>query len=128
MTDDRPDGIELLEAARAAVLGELLPELPEARRYTALMIAGALAIATREWAAGSAPAQAERRGLAAILGAPGEPAELEPLRRRLADALRRGEHDGARAVHRHLLESCLARTRVSNPKELAILDPPPKDD
>ena len=48
--NDRPDATELLAIARRTLLDELLPRLPEELRYTALMIANAMAIASREHA------------------------------------------------------------------------------
>ncbi|MDB5381037.1 MAG: hypothetical protein JWO26_669 [Rhodospirillales bacterium] len=42
-----PDAANLLETARALLLAELLPALPEAQKMNARMIANAMAIAAR---------------------------------------------------------------------------------
>lgn len=44
----RPNGSELLAAARRTLLDELLPLLPAAKTYDALMIGNAMAMAARE--------------------------------------------------------------------------------
>ncbi|MCS6853775.1 MAG: DUF6285 domain-containing protein [Elioraea sp.] len=44
---ERPDAAELIEIARATVLDELLPALPETHRLAARMVANALGIAKR---------------------------------------------------------------------------------
>ena len=46
-----PSAAELLEIARATILSEIAPALPEGQRYCALMAANALAIAGRDLAA-----------------------------------------------------------------------------
>jgi hypothetical protein len=102
MTDDRPDGAELLAMARATLLEDILPELPQARRYDALMIASAMAMAKREL---------EARPMAAEQGT------LE----RLASELREGKRDGDQETFGALLESCRARVRVSQPRALALV-------
>ena len=55
---ERPDAAGLLEAARDVLLRELLPQLPESKRFEARMVANAMAIAGRETAADAAPAAA----------------------------------------------------------------------
>ena len=45
---DISDAEDLMATARDALLNELLPALPKDRRYAALMIANAMAIAARE--------------------------------------------------------------------------------
>ncbi len=108
MIDDRPDGAELLTVARATLLEDLLPELPPARRYDALMIANAMAMAQREL---------EARSLAA---------EGDVLKH-LASELRAGERDGDQETYGGLLESCIGRVRVSQPRALALLGPVGED-
>lgn len=92
---DRPDAKELLEAARAALMAEVLPLLPPDRRMTGLMVASALAIAARE--------------LAAPL-----PAQLEV---KTAD-IRAGRHDTDRPLYKALLADAKARALISNPKDV----------
>ena len=114
---DRPDAARLLEQARASLLTELLEALPGDKRYTALMVANALAIAQREIADGDAVSQGERDTLTALLsGKDGE--ELKDLEQRLATEIRDGRHDGSDKVHRSLMESCVRRLRITNPKHL----------
>jgi len=60
-----PSAADLLEIARAAILAEIAPSLPEAQRYAALMAANALAIAGRDLAAASTAA-AEISRIAAL--------------------------------------------------------------
>ena len=68
--NDRPDARNLLETARNVFIAEILPALPAASRYTALMIANAMAIAQREIAAGDAPLAAECERLSTCRGSP----------------------------------------------------------
>jgi hypothetical protein len=106
--DDRPDGAELLAVARATLLEDLLPELPPAWRYQALMIANAMAMARRELEARSPAAERE-------------------VLEHLASELRAGTWDGDQETHRALLESCVGRVRVSQPRALALLGPVGED-
>ena len=108
MIDDRPDGAELLAVARATLLEDLVPELPQARRYQALMIANAMAMARREL---------ESRSLAA---------EGDVLKHLISE-LRAGHGDGDQETYRALLESCIGRVRVSQPRALAWLGPVGED-
>jgi hypothetical protein len=102
MMDDRPDGAELLAVARATLLEDLLPELPQSRRYQALMIANAMAMARRELESRS-------------------PAAEDDVLKHLASELRAGENDGNTEVYSTLLGSCIRRVRVSQPRALALL-------
>jgi hypothetical protein len=122
-----PDATELLAIARATLLDKLLPQLPEASRYDALMIANAMAIAIREYAAGDAPAQAELARLRTLYTQredtlAGEPLEdaLTELNRRLATDIRGGRFDGKeRAVLLdHLEKSAADELAIANPKAL----------
>ena len=126
--NDRPDARNLLETARNAFVTEVLPALPAASRYTALMIANAMAIAQREITAGEAPLRDERARLRALLPDHAEgPAEaglhdvLKGYNRRLIEAIRAGRFDGEEraALHEHLRRTTEAKLAVSNPKMLA---------
>jgi Domain of unknown function (DUF6285) len=67
---DRPAGpedLELLNAARVALRGKLLEQLPADRRYDARLVAKTIAIATSELANGTQPERAELDELAALL-------------------------------------------------------------
>ncbi len=97
-----PGGAELLRVAREELLESLLPKLPETERYTARMVANAMAIAARELA----------RGPSACLDA-----------RRFAREIRAGRHDSpasAAEAREALRDLTRARLAVSNPR---ILEP-----
>ena len=117
---DRPKGADLLLQARATLLGQLLDKLPEDKRYDALMIAQAIAIAARELEAGEG-GEGEREALEALLGTSkdgsGE-AALESLNARLAAEIRTGRYDEAEPVHALLSRDTAARLALSNPKLL----------
>jgi Domain of unknown function (DUF6285) len=124
---ERPTGAELLAAARSALLQELVTDLPEQRRYLALMIANAMAIAARELELGDEIDRAELTSLRRLYQDP-EPdssdevsARLEALNRRLCSDIRQGRFrdsaDEAR-LRDHLRRSVEARVTLSNPKAL----------
>jgi hypothetical protein len=125
--NDRPDARDLLETARNTFMAEVLPALPEALRYTALMIANAMAIAQREIAAGDAPLRAEYQRLAEILSGIAAAPDGDALRgavagynRRLANEIRAGRFDGEEraAMLKHLRRTTEEKLAVSNPKAL----------
>lgn len=115
---ERPDASGLLETARDALLRELLPHLPEAKRFEARMVANAMAIARREIPADTAPALVRLR---ALMGAPPD-APPDALLRRLAAEIRSGERDpgrpGSAAAAGALAELTRLRCAVSNPRAL----------
>jgi hypothetical protein len=124
---NRPNGADLLAIARQTFLSELMPRLPEEERYTALMVANAMANAEREAAAGDVPLRAELDRLRAIY--PSAPASDDPVtvqlnrfNRQLAVDLRKGTHEADRArreqVRTHLVLTAMERVRESNPKYL----------
>lgn len=114
---ERPDAAGLLETAREVLLRELLPHLPESKRFEARMVANAMAIARRDMAADSAPALAR---LGALFDAPD--AEPDGLLRRLAAEIRAGDRDPGRPGHAEAAEVLVELTRlrcaVSNPRAL----------
>ena len=114
---ERPDAAGLLETARDVLLSELLPHLPEAKRFEARMVANAMAIARREMPADTAPALARLRDL---LDMPN--AATDALLRRLAAEVRAGGHDpgrpGSADAARTLAELTRLRCAVSNPRAL----------
>jgi uncharacterized protein DUF6285 len=124
---DGPDSAELLEVARARLMEELLPALPPENKYSALMIAAAMAIAIRELKNGDAPQTEERDMLCKLLGV-GDPADVSmlDLNRRFAAGLRGGEFDPATPGHesalRVLRHATLSNLRESNPKYLRKAD------
>ncbi len=94
---EQPEGSVLLTEARRLAIEELVPLLPEDRRYEARMIANAMAIAGRELAALRAQA---------------------PELKALAAAIRAGKHDTDTTLRDRLAADVLARLAVSNPKAL----------
>lgn len=124
---DRPDARELLASARQTLLERVLPALPEAERYQALMVGNALAIATREIELAAQTAQREHTALADLLGAAGQDLDLPALRRALGKHIRLGLFDNTRrdeliaALH----ASVEGRLAISNPKLLNAADSAP---
>ena len=125
--NDPPTARELLGTVRDAFKAEILPALPEALRYTGLMIANALAIAQREMEAGDAPARAEHERLCKLLSEAPQALAGEALYRalavynqRLSRDIRAGRFDGAEraAMLEHLLRTTEEKLAVSNPKAL----------
>jgi hypothetical protein len=131
---DIPDAAELLDTARDALLAELAPALSKEGRYTAAMIANAMAIATREARHGAEVASREAGVLRALLADVGSDAasgaSLSELREASRRAIRTGAFDDA--AHAARITSALLRVAagwvgVSNPKALrgAPNDAPP---
>lgn len=124
---DSPDTGDLLTAARASVLHELLPALPDALHYEALMVANALAIARRMLSDAECGLQAELAALRHLYALPPVPNESSAcvytaLRRRLANDIRRGTFDTPDPRHdivQNLLwDAVVRRMRVVSPKLL----------
>ena len=123
---DVPDASELLATARETLLADLLPALPEERRYTARMIANALAIAAREAAAGNDTIRREierLRPLAAQSVPPSDPdtADVRDLRRIVVAAIRDGRFDDdahAKPLLAALEAIAADRLAISNPRAL----------
>ena len=124
---DGPDGTELLLHARALLLGEVLPALPEDQRNQARLIAKALAIAAAEQAAGQGPLEAEADALAELFGEARTPVAREAeaveetllrLNWRLAGEIRGAKRDGEAQVYAIVRAAMLARLREVNPKLL----------
>jgi hypothetical protein len=126
---DRPNGAELLKIAREALTRDLVSELPEGKRYLALMVANAMAIAARELELGDGADRSELTSLRMLFEEPGAdtsedvPDRLEALNQRLCAAIRAGTFDGGEAEARlrdHLRCSAEARVAISNPKALKV--------
>jgi hypothetical protein len=128
---DLPTGPQLLALARAVLLEELMPLLPEERRFDALLVGNCMAIAAREAAAAAAPAPAIDGAVCSLYGAAapqtaarGETDTGEPdLWRRFAKDLRVGafadspdREAQARVV---LWRLTIAKLRLANPRFLA---------
>lgn len=122
----RPCAPDLLAIARDTFAAEILPKLPESARYTALMIANALAIARREIEVGEAPLRAELDRLRELYPDVPRDVPASALRetvarysRRLAHDIRAGRYDACPAPLRgHLRATTIEKLRVSNPRLL----------
>ena len=118
---ERPDGRELLAAARRVLREKLLPRIDPSLRHDLLMAVNAISIAERGLALGTAPLDAERRRLVALLG--DDAGDLVAASRRLAARIRAGEADPGRptraAVLEHLRATGRDRLAESNPRVLA---------
>lgn len=124
---DRPNSSELLEIARTRLLAELLPALPAENKYSALMIAAAMAIAIRELDNGTAAEFEELSMLKDFLDAhDSSDASLLELNRRFSEGLRAGDFEASPsdqgAVVRLLRHITLYKLGESNPKYLTKVD------
>jgi hypothetical protein len=123
--NDRPDATELLEVARRTLLDDVLPRLPDDLRYSALMIANAMAIAAREHTAGDTDASTELVRLQELYGEP-QPAlagkalrtALSSYNQRLAADIRSGHCDGWAGLRDHLTRTSTDKLTIANPKAL----------
>lgn len=124
---DRPDRLDLLRAAEAALTDEVLPALDGPTRYTALMVASALAIARREIEAGNDPARSVLDAFAEFYGqdnvhrAGADSAErAQRLIGDLAREIRDGDYDDALLgpVYAVLRVLVIERLKHSNPRFL----------
>lgn len=125
--NNAPDGVELLRTARKVVRDKLSAGACKDRRYQALMVANAMAIAARELQTGDRFLREELRMLEELYGeSAAENAgntlreKVSGLNARLARDIRAGVMDGACAqgVRVLLKAQVIARLRVSNPKYL----------
>ncbi|MGQ0751639.1 MAG: DUF6285 domain-containing protein [Betaproteobacteria bacterium] len=124
---NRPYAPDLLAIAREAFNTEILPAVPDDKRYTALMIANALAIARREMEAGEESAQSELARLRSLFGESAREVHglelhfaLADCNRRLAGDIRAGRYDDERAaLLAHLRRTVEEKLAISNPKALA---------
>lgn len=125
---DQPTGDQLLETARAALRDELLPALPPDKRHAALMIANAMAIASRQLKNGEEHERQELTNLERILSLPSADApnnafalreQLASGNRRLCQWIREGRADPGdmyATVRDHLLAVTRRKVDESNPK------------
>jgi hypothetical protein len=125
--NNNPDATELLAIARATLLDKLLPQLPEELRYDALMIANAMAIASREHVASDNATQAELARLRDLfaerkksLTGAALAAALAGYNRRLATEIRAGRFDDKEraALLDHLAQTSADELAISNPRAL----------
>ena len=111
---NQPDPASLLAAVRAFLEESAVPNLHGAAAYQARVAAKALQIAGRELAQGPAAVQAERAGLAALLGRDGS---LAVLNAELCARLRENRIAlDDPALRAHLRRCVLARLAIDNPE------------
>ncbi len=120
---NKPQSAELLSVARAVLREQLIGELPVSKKYPAVMVANAMAIAARELEQ-AGPSRNVDRALADLMDAPQPSDRLWPD---LIKRLRRGQFGAGEkpteALRRLLLDEVTDRLRVSNPKILEPSDP-----
>ncbi|MEH6361702.1 MAG: DUF6285 domain-containing protein [Amylibacter sp.] len=122
---DNPQADDLLKIAEATFRQEILPYLPADKKYTALMIANAMRIATRQFECGENEAAAEIAALSELLGhsaADNDPDVLNNLNKQFATAIRSGAfasgNEGHDKARKHLLTSVQNRLAEVNPKAI----------
>lgn len=120
---DRPQGHELLAIAAKTFREQLLPALPEEKKYAAMMLLNALSIAERQLANGEEALHAEVEALSAALGiaVPADAslnAQLGTLNRALAQRIRKGGAEDAPELQQLLWAITLQKVRESGPRYL----------
>lgn len=111
-------GADLLQAAREALLGEVVPGLTGQQRYAALMVANALKMVERELAAAGDLRAADHaiQRFAGSAGGADEPAKI------LGTALRSGRHDGDPRLHHALYARAIQAVAVTRPDILTTAE------
>jgi hypothetical protein len=116
---DRPTAADLVETARRLLGDDDLDDLPDERRYDALMIANAMAIAGRMEQMDGGEMAKERDRLAQLLEVSGD---RESLIRELAKRIRSGAYDPGSGLYMQVWECLhtitLRRVGESNPRAL----------
>jgi hypothetical protein len=107
MQDD-PAGAALLDAARRALVEDVVPGLTGRPRYVALMVANAIGIAAREIAQADRLGETAGRVLAGSTGA-GDPLDA------LVRAIRSGARDADPDLHAALIAAADAAAAVWKP-------------
>lgn len=114
---DKPAGSELLKLARNILRGSLLKHIPEADKYTALMVANAMAIAARQMENGEAFEHEELVRLRELLA--DDAVSLEEGYRTLSNEIRSGAIEPGTtrslAVSQLLRDQAVQKVRESNP-------------
>ena len=128
---DISDAADLMTTAREALLRELLPVLPAPHRYSALMIANAMAIAAREHRMGADAGQSETARLRNVLADSALPippsSDSYALRKIVCSAIRDGRFDepaSATRLTQALMHTAEAWVAISNPKALRTASQP----
>jgi len=128
---DIADAADLLAIARETLLYELVPVLPNERRYAARMVANAMAIAAREHRLAPGAERSEAETLRRLLQGvdPSPPVlvgfdttdALQGLRSAVRDAIRAGAFDEPQREHAlaaALLQIGTDQVAIANPKAL----------
>jgi hypothetical protein len=128
---DISDAADLLAIARETLLDELVAALPKERRYAALMVANAMAIAAREHRLGPGAERNQAETLRRLMEDAGpsptrcvgvDAADALPaLRAAVRDAIRTGAFDAPqreRALAAALLQIATDQVAIANPKAL----------
>jgi hypothetical protein len=119
---DRPEGLSLIQIAAATFREQILPVLPEDKKYVALMVLRALSIAERQLKSDELPLERERDVLEMLLKEARHQGDVHAdvlrLERELARQVRSGKHDTNRAAQRLLWDLTVQRVRESAPRYL----------
>lgn len=114
MARERPTVPELVEAVREFMEQEVQPQLEGAVGFHARVAVNVLKIVERELARGPELAEAERAGLAALLGRDGS---LEELNAELVEGIRAGRFDiDTPGLADHLRATVMGRLGIDNPR------------
>lgn len=123
-----PDARGLLEIAAKSFREDILPAVPPDKRYTALMIANALAIVERELAGLEDAGHAMLAALAPLYGEDADDSlsaadlrkRVDGLQHRLSIEIAAGDfdHDGQDVLMECLEKIVRARLGITNPKAL----------
>ena len=118
-----PGAAELLKVASEVMRRVLLPTVPEERRYEALMVLRAMAIAEREIERGDDTDRESREEFEMVLPRSMRGGSLEVLAMHLAARIREGYYDDLEeereAVRLTILDSIRRRLAETNPRYLA---------
>ena len=108
---DEIAGGELLQAARDALVAEVVPGLAGAQRYAALMVANALKMVERELMLNGHLRAADRT----VQAFAGPAAAADHARRALGLALRAGSLDGEPGLYRALYARAIRAVEITRP-------------
>ena len=119
---DQPQGDALLAIAAKTLREQILPALPEDKKYAALMVLNAMSIAERQLAIGEGPLNDECDLLEVVLDHTPQAIELQAraaeLNREFARRVRSGAFDNDDAGQHVLWAITLQRVRESAPRYL----------
>ncbi len=108
---DETAGADLLQAARDALVTEVLPGLAGPQRFAALMVANALKMVERELAVNGQLCAAD----SAVQAFAGPADTTDEPARALGKALRAGRHDGDSRLHRALYARAIRAVAITRP-------------